>query len=76
MIQWKKQPDKPKVTEPKFGDTKIKRTFLWFPFLHTDGEFYWLGWVEMEYKFSLIQIPLPIMPFEDYGWVKSRIISM
>ncbi|HXU28816.1 MAG TPA: hypothetical protein VN698_16420 [Bacteroidia bacterium] len=79
MIHWKKQPDKPKPIFPKHGDTKIKRTFLWFPFLNQiDDTYYWLGFVYMEYIWTFETFFM--LPLGAYTggkcWVKRRIISI
>lgn len=72
MIHWKNKIDKTTNTIPKWGDTKIEKTFLWFPFLNEDGEYYWLGYVSMEYIYA--KYFDPILPIESYRWTKQRMI--
>lgn len=74
MIKWKKQPSNLKIEKPKLGDVKIKRTFLWWPFLNEDGEHYWLGYVNMKYTYSRIYVcTFPMAPTYYLGWVKTKI---
>jgi hypothetical protein len=77
MIRWKKRTDESKIEkpQPKHGDTKIKMIFLWWPFLHVDGEYYWLGFVYMQYIYTT-QYTGIIYPITYMGWEKQRIISL
>lgn len=43
-MKWKVKQPKP---EPKIGERKTKRVFLWTPFTQ-DDERYWLEFVDME----------------------------
>ena len=61
------------VHVPKIGDKKVKEIFLWLPF-ETDGFWYWLETVEMEYTYTCYFSGI-IYPMSEFKWVKTKIVA-